>query len=48
MNPQLAALYYRMMCDQLNQNVETEKGEFGAEMEIKLSNDGPVSFILDF
>ena len=40
--------YYDLFCDKLNQlGFVTKKGIFGADMEIDLINDGPVTIILD-
>ena len=49
MEPVTAEKYYKMYCDTLKaygiKNVET--GEFGADMQVSLVNDGPVTIILD-
>lgn len=49
MNPQMASEYYDAFCQSLKQyGVKTvEKGEFGADMQVSLINDGPVTIILD-
>ena len=40
--------YYRYFNDYLRkQDIEVEEGIFGAHMEISLTNDGPVTIILD-
>lgn len=49
MEPVTADKYYCMYCDTLKaygiKNVET--GRFGADMQVTLTNDGPVTIILD-
>ncbi len=49
MEPVTAEKYYKMYCEALKlngiKNVET--GEFGADMQVSLVNDGPVTIILD-
>ena len=49
MEPVTAEKYYKMYCEALRENgvkcVET--GEFGADMQVTLTNDGPVTIILD-
>ncbi len=49
MPPQTASEYYDGFCECLKQyGVKTvEKGEFGADMQVSLINDGPVTIILD-
>ena len=49
MEPQKASEYYDAFCECLkNQGVRiVEKGEFGADMQVSLINDGPVTIILD-
>ena len=38
---------YLKFNEKLNQIVPTKAGEFGADMEISLINDGPVTIIID-
>lgn len=47
--PDLAKTIYEKFLKQLNENLSTElkSGEFGADMLINLSNDGPVTIIYD-
>lgn len=49
MNPQTASEYYDDFCENLRQyGVKTvEKGQFGADMQVSLINDGPVTIIFD-
>ncbi len=49
MEPVTASKYYDMYCDALKANGVTsvETGEFGADMQVSLINDGPVTIILD-
>lgn len=49
MEPVTASKYYDMYCDALRTNgVESvQTGEFGADMQVSLINDGPVTIILD-
>lgn len=47
-SPDIANSLYEYIiseCNKLNSNVQT--GEFGADMQINLSNDGPFTIILD-
>lgn len=49
MEPVTANKYYQMYCEALKSNGirRVEKGEFGADMQVTLTNDGPVTIILD-
>ena len=49
MEPAMASAYYDMYCDALKANgiKRVETGEFGADMQVSLINDGPVTIILD-
>ncbi len=49
MEPVTAKKYYEMYCDELIKNgvKGVETGEFGADMQVSLINDGPVTIILD-
>lgn len=46
-NPAYAEAMYLKFNEKLNQIVPTKAGEFGADMEISLINDGPVTIIID-
>ena len=47
--PAQAEALYRYYCEQLRQNgvKKVETGEFGADMKVSLTNDGPVTMLLD-
>ena len=47
--PEKAIPLYELMISELNQltGKETQKGIFGADMKIKLLNDGPVTIVMD-
>lgn len=49
MEPKLASKYYDLFCQKLvDYGVKSvEKGVFGADMQVSLINDGPVTIILD-
>ena len=49
MEPVTAEKYYKMYCETLKSNgiKNVETGEFGADMQVSLVNDGPVTIILD-
>ena len=47
MPPTLAKEFYDKMINELNIYVPTKAGIFGADMEIELINDGPVTLILE-
>ena len=44
---ELSTLLYDEFNNKLNEHVETKTGIFGAEMEVSLINDGPVTIIID-
>ena len=44
---ELSTLLYDEFNQKLNEFVETKTGIFGAEMEIDLTNDGPITIIID-
>lgn len=46
---ELGQVYYNHFCELLEQLIETEvkKGVFGADMKVALTNDGPVTLIID-
>lgn len=41
------ALYEKFIEAMKEKNINTESGEFGADMEVELINDGPVTILLD-
>ncbi len=47
MSAREANLKFEILTRKLNDSVPTHKGEFGADMQIELINDGPVTFHLD-
>ncbi len=49
MEPVTADRYYKIYCEALKSNgvKSVETGEFGADMQVSLVNDGPVTIILD-
>ena len=48
MNYGKANEYYQIYCDMLKENgLTVEQGVFGADMAINLTNDGPVTIIMD-
>lgn len=49
MEPITAKKYYELYCEALKSNgiKSVETGEFGADMQVTLTNDGPVTIILD-
>ncbi len=49
LEPITAKRYYELYCDALKENGinNVETGEFGADMQVSLINDGPVTIILD-
>lgn len=44
--PNEARKLFNLMTKEFSKKVETQTGEFGANMAVKLLNDGPVTFIL--
>lgn len=45
--PEMASAYYDRFNDQLAEHVPVERGVFGADMQVSLINDGPVTIVLD-
>lgn len=45
--PELALAYYNRLFEDLNKEIQTEKGVFGADMLVSSTNDGPVTIIID-
>ena len=48
MPPEEANRLFEVFCDQLSEFAPVEKGIFAADMKVKILNDGPVTFTLDF
>lgn len=46
-NPKLAKNLYNEMVDYLSNLIPTKTGQFGAHMQVSLTNDGPVTIMLD-
>lgn len=47
-NPEMANELYEYFCYRCKENgIEIQKGIFGADMKVKLLNDGPVTIILE-
>ncbi len=47
MPPYEAEKFYNLMLDKLNRYIITKSGIFGADMKVKIINDGPVTIILE-
>jgi len=47
LEPRLALRYFDNFCDLLRKTVQVQKGIFGADMQVNLLNDGPVTFIMN-
>ncbi|MBQ8738236.1 MAG: D-tyrosyl-tRNA(Tyr) deacylase [Clostridia bacterium] len=45
--PDEANRLYERFCELINEFVPTQKGVFGADMQIDLINDGPVTIVMD-
>ena len=46
--PEIAESIYQQYCEKLREeNISVQMGQFGAMMEVKLINDGPVTIVLD-
>ena len=46
--PEKANLLYEYFCEQCTKNnINVEKGIFGADMKVSLINDGPVTFMIE-
>jgi len=48
MEPSLARKYFKKFCDLLSEKVTVATGQFGASMQVKIENDGPVTYFLKF
>ena len=46
-SPQLGEELYDYFVVQSQNNIETQTGRFGADMQVSLQNDGPVTFMLE-
>ena len=44
--PDEAQVLYDYFCEQSSQRIHTQRGMFAAEMQVSLTNDGPVTFWL--
>lgn len=42
-----ASVYYDQFCDILGKSLLVEKGIFGSDMKVSITNDGPVTIILE-
>jgi D-tyrosyl-tRNA(Tyr) deacylase len=47
MPPSQAKIFFDKMIKELNTYIPTKAGVFGADMEVEIINDGPVSIILE-
>ena len=48
MEPIKAKEYYELFIEKMkNENIKVEQGEFGADMEVCIINDGPVTILFD-
>lgn len=45
--PDIAKRLFDIMTESFSKKIATQMGEFGADMQINLQNDGPVTFILE-
>ena len=47
--PEISEPLYEFFCEQLNENgiSNVQRGIFGADMEVSLINDGPVTMVID-
>ena len=46
--PKIADSIYRQYCEKLHEeNISVQRGQFGAMMEVKLINDGPITILLN-
>ena len=46
-DPQLAEALYESYVARVRQSVAVQTGQFGADMQVSLVNDGPVTFLLE-
>ena len=47
LNPNDSKIFYDKMLKELNKHIITKEGIFGANMEVEIVNDGPVTIILE-
>ena len=47
MNGEEATNLYNLFNEKLKQIIHTEKGIFGAEMQVSLTNDGPITIVME-
>lgn len=46
--PEFSEPLYEFFCDEMRKNgVDVQTGEFGADMQVNLCNDGPVTLVVD-
>ncbi len=45
--PEKANELYEFFCEKCSQEIEVQKGIFGADMKVELLNDGPVTIMLE-
>ena len=45
--PERAAELFQQFCEKMGQRVPVQRGVFGAHMHVELTNDGPVTLLLD-
>lgn len=48
MKPEQANQFFQKFCQLLSDKVSVQTGRFGASMQVKIQNDGPVTFSLSF
>ncbi len=48
MEPELANNFFEKFCNLLELSTVVKKGIFGANMQVTITNDGPVTFFLEF
>lgn len=48
MEPEMANQKFEYFCQELRKEIAVETGVFGADMQVSLINDGPVTFSLSF
>ena len=48
MPPEEAQKLFDIFCDELKKTTTVATGVFGAEMDVSISNQGPVTFSLEF
>ena len=46
-SPQLGEALYDYFCEKSAKEINTQTGRFGADMQVSLLNDGPVTFMLE-